>query len=238
MPSVRVQPFSLLAGASLSLVMLMAMGQNKATNMTAISIGGAEDLLLARSSVRIEEGTPYQVPPGRRFFLRALGRTEGPGSNQTCLRIDGVDVLLDRSGGDATPTSVKEYPVGLFADEGSIIEIWTDNVPWGGTASGLGVAYGFEKPMISPQLYVQIDEGTAFVVPNGKLLVPTAATSRDEYDPLLILYLDGAKEMWIGDRDMAGLPKGLAISEGVSVTIGLGVAGANDARLWGYLVDA
>ena len=156
----------------------------------------------------------------------------------TCLRVDGVDLLLNRFGGGAAPSSVNPYPAGVFADEGSVVEIWTHNWPGGGVGGGIAVAYGFEESMSSAKQYVQIEEGTPFVVPSGKLLVPTAATSRDDYYGPVFLFLDGVKELDIGDQNMAALPKGLAISEGVTVTIEQGVYGADDARLWGYLADA
>lgn len=107
-----------------------------------------------------------------------------------------------------------------------------------------------------PRDFVQIEEGTPFVVPAGKLFVPTAfgtqpPTFVSQTYELLSLSVDGVTQFssWkallgssfdpVGNgSSMRGLPNGFAVQPGALVEVRDANATVRDSRVWGYLADA
>jgi hypothetical protein len=107
-----------------------------------------------------------------------------------------------------------------------------------------------------PRDYVQIEEGTPFVVPAGKLFVPTAIGTQP---PMLVsatwellsFTVDGVVQFssWkalvgngqevVGNgSSMRGLPTGLAVPSGALVEVRDSNSSVLDSRVWGFLADA
>lgn len=97
-----------------------------------------------------------------------------------------------------------------------------------------------------PQDMIQIREGTPFVVPAGKILVPTAlgtTTSGDSVD-WVEFRVDGTQEgrmpAWgngtVVPASLAALPDGESVQAGSTVILHSSIAG-NAGRLWGYLMS-
>lgn len=89
-----------------------------------------------------------------------------------------------------------------------------------------------------PRDWVQIEEGVPFVVPVGKLFVPTAA-GRGVGGGGANLRVDGVNvfQAFGGNGSTTSfdpVPPGLAITAGRVVTV---VENGQDSRAWGYLVD-
>lgn len=91
-----------------------------------------------RDRVLLREGTPFIVPAGKLFVLTGMGST-GNYPNHS-LRVNGV---VEATGGTRSPhgTTIVEYPLGLVAASGSVVEVV--NVPNDPRDFGSGVAIGY-----------------------------------------------------------------------------------------------
>ncbi|MCC7013943.1 MAG: hypothetical protein IT454_15410 [Planctomycetes bacterium] len=107
-----------------------------------------------------------------------------------------------------------------------------------------------------PRDFVQVDEGSTFVVPSGKLFVPTAIGARppmmnSQTYELVSLVVDGEVQLssWKAilspdnaaagnGTSMRGIPGGYAVPGDAAVEVRDLTPSVQDARLWGYLVDA
>ena len=97
-------------------------------------------------------------------------------------------------------------------------------------------------PDPDPHDFVMIREGTTYTVPAGKLFVATAVgqgnfvSSNDNS----ALRINGVREFegGGGDRSVVDLPAGLSAAAGATVEATNGNGYPDDARVWGYLIDA
>jgi hypothetical protein len=115
--------------------------------------------------------------------------------------------------------------------------------PSTGTYHGKTVTYGPD-----PWNMVQIREGTPYVVPAGKLFVPTALGIGSTFNgaqPIFARLLADGQEVagaypspGGAELPMKRVPIGLALAGGTTLTVEGGVTGALDARAWGYVQPA
>ena len=98
---------SALAGAAALGLTLVAGG------CTTIEVAGIPD---PRNMIVIEEGTPYVVPPGKRFIVTALGVTGSTGLG-AILYVDGAWVLF-AGGGEV---SIAPVPPHFIVESGYVI---------------------------------------------------------------------------------------------------------------------
>lgn len=101
-----------------------------------------------------------------------------------------------------------------------------------------------------PRDWVVIEEGVPFTVPTGRLLVLTAVGSTHETTPSSSdrarLMFDGKPQLegpiyFYGGQEsgsVRGIPVGLRAGPGAVVVVDQALPGFQDARAWGYLVDA
>jgi hypothetical protein len=139
MKSVSIHPFSALAGAGLLGLALIASG--------AVQVpGNVQPILLSNGMVRVagiptpqqmmrvHEGQPFTVPPGKLFVVTGLGQAQLITGYAANLRFNGQIILTYNFSSGLSPFG--DIPPGLAAPAGTVVS--TDTPGGGTTAVTLG----------------------------------------------------------------------------------------------------
>jgi hypothetical protein len=141
MQKIELHPTSLLAGAVLAVLTLVAMAPTPPPASTAPTPPG---LIPARNMVQIKEGVPYVVPVGQLLVITGLGSTGAVQGSSVVLNVNGVQEVLVYSavqsgtGFDPEVRSIVPVPAGLAIPAGSVVLV-DDNT--GPTLTGRAWGY-------------------------------------------------------------------------------------------------
>ena len=132
MKPITIHPGSALVGAGIIVLAGALSAQQIVRRLVDVRIVGPVAVRNDGTGfVRIVDGMPYTVPPGRRLVLTAFGSTEGGGKNAN-LRIDGVKEV------EVSPTpgaGIVELPrPGLVVNPGQVVDVGASGVSgraWG-----------------------------------------------------------------------------------------------------------
>ena len=94
-----------------------------------------------------------------------------------------------------------------------------------------------------PRDMVQVQEGTPYVVPTGKLFVLTSLGVTTQ-GPTCYLHVNGQTEVvvyvgapYAGGSNMVAVPSGFTVQPGATVDVITAGSSTGYARAWGYLVN-
>jgi hypothetical protein len=245
MTSLRLQPFSLLAGACVALLAFVAMGQ-KNVPQTLAQVHGSSTMNVVRPKdfVSFKGDETYVVPSDRTLILTTVSNEGGlaapPVSAQ--LRVDGVPVFWTEW--EYLGRFYRLPGAHIFAAGGSTVE-WYQGNPTFAFASGITFWGYLVNDAASGKKRVMLVENVPYTVPSGRVFVPTVTTGAREVLDLVPwgsrsgeaprLLVDGIQVI----RD--GLGHFVFPRSGVSFPSGsvIEVQGMqwDEARLWGYTVD-
>jgi hypothetical protein len=204
-----------------------------------------------RDYVRIVEGTPFVVPPGKHFVPTALGSNNSTLYPTYELRADGISVVHVTIPASPTPfddTSVRPLPDAVALPAGSVLTVVggngsaNDARAWGylsapSLVKDSSITFRLDyQPAIEDM--VSIPSGPPWVVPPGRILVVTAIGFADPYpgSGQTTLSANGQIELASsGPRiaSMVRVPRGCTFAAGTAVQVS---SAAGSGRLWGYLV--
>jgi hypothetical protein len=205
-----------------------------------------------RDYVRIVEGTPLVVPPGRYFVPTALGSNTSPLSSTYELFADGnriVHVTIPASPLPFDDTSVRPLPDAVALPAGSVVTVaggsgtLNDARAWGYLAApslvkDASITYRLDYQP-APEDMLSIASGPPWTVPPGRILVVTAIGSVEPSPGtgLATLSANGVIELAsTGPRiaSMVRVPRGCAFGAGTAIQVS---SSTGSGRLWGYLVQ-
>jgi hypothetical protein len=242
--TIQLHPLSLLAGVGFALLGVVAMGQMPAGPHARYSPPTVAATVTPSSWLQIREGTGFLVPSGMVFVPTAIG-TDRENNDIASLYFDGVKQAgVAANYGDY---SMIPMPVGQRASAGTLVTVDAPTPAnlgqaWGYLHSATGAAPKHSGPGPVAD-WVIIEEGVPFSVPQGRVLAITAVGSLATYarstvsvDGLIQASINAA----VGFTSLPGptdIPMGLTAPAG-SLVQANDLAPGNDARAWGYLVDA
>ena len=124
MKQIVIHPGSAMAGAAIAAVAALALSSQGVARFEPIPCQpGTFQVQVAgipapHTMVRIQEGSPYTVPPGKLFVATGLGSTSSSGTD-VAIEFDGVPVWFGSLTSNAQTTHA--VPAGLVSGPGSTV---------------------------------------------------------------------------------------------------------------------
>lgn len=179
---VRFHPASLAVGAVVAAAVFVCMSQIVAP--AAFPSGRFQFGPHPRDFVRIDEGAPYTVPPGKVLILTAVGRPRLQGNQPAIVSVNGQVIAgAAPTLNTSAPCSMKSIPRFAVAHASDVVASFGNQPQPSARVLGFlvgeasSVALGTLRPGLElqphPQYAFAILEGSPFVVPPGMCCVVT-----------------------------------------------------------------